>query len=289
VLFQKIGDGACGLVSQPARAALCNLHVQILIQQKDYPAADRWANESLRVLECQSAAHYYLTIINDHLERYDEALLHLNAMVDHGKKGRSSEAEDDVSPAPQDVCYKRASIYRAMKKPLDERRELESALRIDPLMTPALHELAALSAREQNFIQALSLITKALHTDPANGSILHLRSQIMHQMQRSDEALSDAASAFQCGEKGHPFLLFWIRLAKEIGKDAGALPAYALLLERQPEAVDVLLPYIQLLVRQEHVSTALTLIDRSLPYVKDEAMRQVLRTIQGKLANARCV
>jgi hypothetical protein len=53
--------------------------------------------------------------------------------------------------------------------------------------------------------------------------------------------------------------------------------------------VDVLLPYIQLLVRQEHVSTALTLIGKTLPYVKDEAMRQVLRTIEGKLANARCV
>ncbi len=284
LILRKIDGGACGDVTQPARAAFCNLYADALIKTGDLIGAHQWANESLRMLAQQNTAHYFLTIINDRLERYDEALFHLNAIVMKKKNGYDSPAEDEFTPAPQDMCYKRATIYRALQKPLDERRELASALRFEPGMTAALHDLAAFMAREENFTQALSLITKAHETDPANGSILHLRALILHQMQRTEDALSDAVAAFQCGESGDTFLLFWIRAAKEIGREAEALPAFALVTERHPDAGDVLMLYLQLLVNSKDISTALMVIDRSLPSVNDAEMRQRLTAIHGKLA-----
>ena len=285
-ILVKIDAGDCGEVSLPRRAAFCNLYADALMKNDDFVGAHFWAHESLRSLKEQNTAHFYLTIINDELQQYDDALFHLNSIVLQKKEGQVSVAEDEITPAPQDVCYKRASIYRAMKKPMDERQELAAALRLDPGMTAALYDLAALMAREKNFAQALSLITKALETDPANGSILHLRARILHLMERKEEALHDAAAAFGRGEKVDPLLLFWIQTAKETGKESEALPAYALMVERHPEAADVLMAYIQLLVQKKDIATALTAIDASLPHIQDDALCQVLRMIQGKLTFA---
>ncbi len=288
-MLQKIEIGACGDVSRPRRAACQNLYAEALMKNGDLPGAHHWASESLRVLSMQNTAHYFLTIINDRLGRYDEALLHLNAIVLQKNEGEASPAEDEFTPAPQDVCYKRAVIFRALKKPLDERRELVAALRFDPAMTGALHDLAAFLAREKNFTQALSLITKACETDPSNGSILHLRALILYQMKRTEEALHDAALAFQSGEAGDPFLQFWIKAAKELGRGSETLPAYALLAERHPDAGDVLIAYIQALVHAQDIPAALSVTDRSLVSVKDEATSRVLTAIRGKLASALAV
>ncbi len=131
-------------------------------------------------------------------------------------------------------------------------------------------------------MQALSLVTKAQETDQADGAIVYLRARILFQMQRTEEALREAACAFALGEAGDPLLRLWIQAAKETGREAEALPAYALLIERHPDAVDVLLSYIQLLV-QHDIPAALAAIDRSLPFVKDDAVRRVLDTIHHKL------
>jgi glycosyltransferase involved in cell wall biosynthesis len=286
LILRKIDAGDCGEVGAPRRAAFCNLYAEALITKGDFASAHFWANESLRTLKDQNTAHYYLTMINDHLEKYDEALHHLNSIIVQRPEGSITPAEDNITPAQQDICYKRAALYRAMKKPLDERRELVAALRLDPGMTTALYDLAAFMAKEKNYTQALSLITKALETDPANGSILHLRGRILQQMQRKEEALRDAAAAFQRGETGDQLLMFWIQAAKDAGREIEALRAYDVVVDRHPEAVDVLMSYIQLLVQLKDISTALAVIDRSLPLVKDETLKGVLQTIHGKLAFA---
>ncbi len=283
-ILKRIDSGRCGDVSRPTRAAFCNLYVDALMKTGDFVGAHFWASESLRTLKAQNAARFYLTLINERLEKFDEALVHLNAIVLQKKDETIPVAEDDVMPTPQDVCYKRATLYRAMKKPLDERRELVSALRFEPGMTAALHDLAAFMAREKNFIQALSLITKARETDPSNGSVLHLRALILFQLQRKEEALHDAALAFRCGETGDALLVFWIQAAKEAGKETEALPAYALIAERHPDAGDMVIAYIQQLVQARDLATAIAVIERSLPLVNDASLRTVLKAIYAKLA-----
>jgi thioredoxin-like negative regulator of GroEL len=105
-------------------------------------------------------------------------------------------------------------------------------------------------------------------------------------MQRKDEALRDAAAAFKFGETCDSLLMFWIQAAKEAGKEMDALPAYATLVQRHPDAVDVLMSYIQLLVQKKDIDTAMTVIDNSLPFVNDESLNRVLQTIHAKLATA---
>jgi tetratricopeptide (TPR) repeat protein len=286
IMIRKIDEGVCGTVTLTRRAAICNLYAEALIKTGDFVGARHWASESLRILKEQTRAHYFLAMINDHLKNYDDALMHLDAILLSQKNGHASVAEDDFTPAPQDLCYQRAVIYRSMKKPVEERRELAAALRFDPTMTAALYDLAALLAWEKNFAQALSLITKARETEPSSGKISHLRSLILQKMERYEDAMCDAALAFQYGEVADSLLRLWIQTAKETGRGADALPAYALLIERRPEEADVLLTYIQLLVQKKDVPTALRTIDASLPFVKDDALRQVLGTIHDKLTVA---
>jgi tetratricopeptide (TPR) repeat protein len=285
-VIAKIEAGACGDVSPQRRAAFCNLCADALMKSGDFSGALQWANDSLRLLKRQNTAHFLLTIINDHLKKYDEALMHLNAIAAKKKDGEPSIAEDDIYPAPQDICYKRAGLYCAMRRPMDERRELAAAITLDPGMTAALYDMAVLWLKENNFHQALSFITKAKEIEPRNGSVLHLRARILHQIQRKEEAQREAASAFHAGETGDPLLMFWIQLAKETKTELDALPAYAAVIERHPDAVDVLLAYIHLLVQNKEIARTIGVIDRSLPLVKDAAHRRVLETIQGKLALA---
>jgi glycosyltransferase involved in cell wall biosynthesis/thioredoxin-like negative regulator of GroEL len=281
--LEKIDAGLCGRVSGSSRAAFCNLYAEALMQSDDFSGAHRWTTESLRSLKEQNKAHYLLTIINDHMGRYEEALRHLNSIVLQKKDGAPSQAEDEITPAPQDVCYKRASLYRMMKQPLNERRELGAALRFDPSMTTALFDLAALMAKENNFSQALSIISKAGESEPANGSIWHFRSKILYHLQRKEEALRDAARAFELGERSDGLLVSWIQTARDLKKEAEAFPAFALMSERHPEASDILLAYIQMLVNRNEISTTLNIIEASLHAVKDASLRQVLSTIHTKL------
>ncbi len=288
-MVQKIDGGICGDVSCPARAAFYNLYADALMKTGDYIGAAHWANESLRALNVQNMAHYFLMKIYDHLEKYDEALLHLNAIVLQRTAGDVWEAEDDVTPVPEDVCYKRAALYRVLKRPADERRELVAALGFDPRMTGALYRLAAFMEREQNFAEALSLVTRARETDPGDGAIVSLRARILLRLGRNEEALRDAATAYHLGEAGDLHLRQWIQTAKAFAREADALPAFALLLERHPEEVDLLLSYIQLLVQMPDIPAAAEAINRSLPFVTDADMRQVLTTIHNQLSAAHTV
>ncbi|MGE5314732.1 MAG: glycosyltransferase [Acidobacteriota bacterium] len=288
VTMEKIGRGACGFIAPPRRAAFCNLYADALMRSNDYAGAKHWALESLKALKEQNSAHYFLTIVCDQLGEYEEAMEHLNSICSM-KDGRPPVAEDEITPAPQDICYKRASLYRALKKPIEERRELNAALRIDPSMTAALFDLAALMARENNFIQALSMITKATQTDPANGSVFHLRAKILYQMQRKEEALRDAARAFQLGDHSDGLLGFWIQAAKELKKEAHSMPALAMMSERYPASGEIVLAYIQQLIHHNDIARSSAVVRTSLPAVKDPMLRQTLSAIQEKLGQAALV
>jgi len=285
-MVQTIDGGACGVVPAPRRAAMYCLYADALMRTGDNTGAERWALASLEVLADQNMAHYFLSKIYERLERYDEALGHLDAIALETDDAPVTAGEDDVTPILQDVCCKRAALYRAMGRPESERREFEAALRIDPAMTTALAGLAVCMEQEQKFTQALSLITRACETDPADGNALYFRARILYQMGRHDEALRDARAAFDLGETGDPLLRLWIMAAREQGREGEALAAYALMTERHPGAADVLMAYIQQLVQRNALAVALDAIDRSLPAVTDGTMHTTLAAIRAQLAVA---
>ena len=279
--LEKIHPLSCGY--------LYVLYADVLMQQKKYSEAEAAALQSLQHVPQQNFAHYVLSQLYEAQARYTDAITHINQILpsqrdfQFGSAQQQAMAEEDVFPLKQDILHQRAVLYRKMKNFEAEKNDLAEVVRLAPHFTMGLFDYASALARDGSLKDALQFLQKAQTLEPKNASIYHQRGNIFFKLERYTEAYNNLKSAFTYGANDDALLLLLIRLSRELKKGAEAVPYCDCYLQRHSAAADILMELVQLLIQNNNVHYARTVIERSLPSLPDGAIRATIHEIYQKL------
>jgi tetratricopeptide (TPR) repeat protein len=233
-----------------------NLRGIILMQQKDYVAADEALHKAIEVNARFTAAHVNMGNLRRATNRMPEAiaeyreairidpsysLAHAQLGLGLGASGKTNEAIQEyreairLNPATPIPHNNLANALRVVKKENEALEEYRKALQVDPNYSTGHYNLAIALASRKDFTEAVAEAREATRLDPENARAHNNLGVYLAELGQNDEAILEYREALKLDPKSVATHIRLAHILDRLGREADAVTEFRAVADIEPD------------------------------------------------------